>query len=86
MATVLRVAERAASPSFAGRCRWTLLRADVGAQRILDWACDDGESPRRCPMALEPGRRLPIMCDVTSCARTMLVELEREQFGSRKQL
>ena len=32
------------------------------------------------------GGRLPIMCDVTSCARTMLVELEREQFGAREQL
>jgi D-lactate dehydrogenase len=32
------------------------------------------------------GGRLPVMCDVTSCARTMLVELEREQFGAREQL
>lgn len=32
------------------------------------------------------GGRLPLMCDVTSCARTMLVELEREQFGPRDQL
>jgi len=32
------------------------------------------------------GGRLPIMCDVTSCARTMLVELEREQFGPGRQL
>jgi D-lactate dehydrogenase len=30
--------------------------------------------------------RLPVMCDVTSCARTMLVELEREQFGPRERL
>ena len=27
------------------------------------------------------GGRLPVMCDVTSCARTMLVELEHENFG-----
>ena len=27
------------------------------------------------------GGRLPVMCDVSSCARTMLVELEHENFG-----
>jgi D-lactate dehydrogenase len=32
------------------------------------------------------GGRLPIMCDVASCARTMLVDLEREQFGPRELL
>ncbi len=35
---------------------------------------------------MSEGGRLPIMCDVTSCARTMLVELEREQFGPGRQL
>lgn len=32
------------------------------------------------------GGRLPIMCDVASCTRTMLVELERETYGSRERL
>jgi D-lactate dehydrogenase len=32
------------------------------------------------------GGRLPVMCDVTSCARTMLVELESELFGPRERL
>ena len=30
--------------------------------------------------------RLPVMCDVTSCTRSMLEELERERYGSRETL
>jgi D-lactate dehydrogenase len=87
MATVLRVAERAGlsvrlPPGAAGLCCgqiWEHKGFSAGQATMAN----------RLVAALwqwSEGGRLPIMCDVTSCARTMLVELEREQFGAREQL
>ena len=87
MATVLRVAERAGigvrlPADVTGLCCgqiWEHKGFRTGqatmANRLVEalWRWSEGG-------------RLPIMCDVTSCARTILVELEREQFGSRKRL
>ena len=84
MATVLRVAERAGidvrlPADVTGLCCGQIwehkgFRAGQAtmANRLVEafWRWSEGG-------------RLPIMCDVTSCARTILVELEREQFGSQ---
>ncbi len=87
MATVLRVAGRAGiavrlPSAAAGLCCgqiWEHKGFSAGRATMAN----------RLVVALwewSEGGRLPIMCDVTSCARTMLVELEREQFGAREQL
>ncbi len=87
MATVLRVADRAGiamrlPDDTSGLCCGQIwehkgFRAGhaIMANRLVEafWRWSEGG-------------KLPIMCDVTSCAHTMLVELEREKFGSHERL
>ena len=87
MATVLRVAERAGiavrlPADVTGLCCgqiWAHKGFPEGnkimANRLVEhlWRWSEGG-------------RLPIMCDVTSCARTMLLELQSESFGPREQI
>jgi D-lactate dehydrogenase len=87
MQVVLRVAERAGFKMYLpkdsrGLC-CSQMFAHMGfpeAQKVMAnrivWAM----------YAWSDSGRLPIMCDVTSCARTLLLELETEMWGTRPRL
>jgi len=87
MRTVLRVAERAGYTMYLpkgsrGLC-CSQMFAHMGypeaqavmANRIVE-----------AMYAWSDGGRLPIMCDVTSCARTLMHEMETEMWGARPRL
>ncbi len=87
MATVLRVANRAGIS--------VRLPADVSGLCCGQIWAHKGFPQGQATMANRlvtalwhwtDGGRLPVLCDVTSCARTMLTELEREQFGGCGQI
>ena len=85
METVLRVARRAGFtpylPSAAkGLCCSQIVRPhgfpdaqQLMANRVVEAMFDWSD-----------GGRLPIMCDITSCARTLLHEMETEMWGDRR--
>lgn len=87
MQTVLRVAQRAGinmylPKSSSGLCCSQLFMhhglpdaQKVMANRVVE-----------AMFAWSDGGRLPIMCDVTSCARTLLLEMENTNWGSRPRL
>ncbi len=82
MATVLRVADKAGMSVRLPRDTSGLCCGQIWAHKGFP----EGNRimANRLVEALwrwSEGGRLPIMCDVTSCARTMLVELEHENFG-----
>jgi D-lactate dehydrogenase len=87
MATVLRVAQRAGIAVRLPREAEGLCCGQIWEHK--GFTAGHATMANRLVAALwrwSEGGRLPIMCDVTSCARTMLVELEREQFGPGRQL
>jgi D-lactate dehydrogenase len=87
MATVLRVAERAGISIRLPRDTTGLCCGQIWEHK--GFSAGQATMANRLVAALwrwSEGGRLPIMCDVTSCTRTMLAELEREQFGARKQI
>jgi D-lactate dehydrogenase len=87
METVLRVAHRAGvqmylPKSARGLCCSQLFahQGFSGAQQVM---------ANRIVEAMytwSAGGRVPIMCDITSCARTLLAELETEMWGDRPRL
>jgi len=87
MATVLRVADRAGLSVRLPRDAAGLCCGQIWGHK--GFVAGQATMANRLVAALwrwSEGGRLPIMCDVTSCARTMLLELEREQFGGRELL
>ncbi|MGD0471882.1 MAG: FAD-binding and (Fe-S)-binding domain-containing protein [Candidatus Velthaea sp.] len=87
MQTVLRIAERAGITMYLpkdsiGLCCSQLFAhqgfpeaQEVMANRVIE-----------AMYSWSDGGRLPIVCDVSSCARTLLVEMETQMWGARPRL
>jgi D-lactate dehydrogenase len=87
MQTVLRVAERAGITMYLpkdsrGLCCSQLFahQGFVEAQKVM------ANRVVEAMYSWSDGGRLPIMCDVTSCARTLLLEMETQTWGARPRL
>jgi D-lactate dehydrogenase len=87
MQTVLRVAERAGLRMYLPKAARGLCCSQLFAHQ--GFAQAQHVMANRVVAALHAwsdGGRLPIMCDITSCARTLLLEMETEMWGSRPRL
>jgi len=87
MRTVLRVAQRAGLRMYLpkgsrGLCCSQLFahQGFTAAQRVMANRIVDAM------YRWSDGGRVPIMCDITSCARTLLHEMETEMWGTRPRL
>jgi D-lactate dehydrogenase len=87
MQTILRVAKRAGFTLYLpkgsrGLCCSQLFahQGFAEAQKVMANRIVEAMS------TWSDGGRLPIMCDVTSCARTLLLEMETEMWGARPRL
>jgi D-lactate dehydrogenase len=87
METVLRVAKRAGFTMYLPKDARGLCCSQIFAHTGFP----DGQKVMASRIveamyAWSDGGRLPIMCDITTCARTLLLELETEMWGPRPRL